>query len=138
MLKYSKTTRGFFCDEIHGKNVPPDCVEITNEQHANLMHEQAQGKEIVPDENGYPTAIFPSVIPATWEKVRKLRNALLKISDWAALPDAEPKPSKEAWLGYRKLLRDIPDQFTTPDAVVWPAAPTSAEIPAQDQTTTTN
>ena len=123
MIYYSKTKRGFYCDEIHGTNIPSDCVQITKEQHTNLLNEQSQGKQIVPDENGYPITIIPPTIPPTWEQIRGQRDALLKDSDWSAFPDATPKPSKEAWLTYRQALRDLPQNFKNPSEVIWPEKP---------------
>ena len=123
MIYYSKTTKGFYCTEIHGTNIPSDCVQITKEQHTNLLNEQSQGKQIVPDENGYPIAIVPPVIPLTWEQIRAKRDALLKDSDWSAFPDANPKPSKDAWINYRQALRDLPQNFSTPEEVLFPNKP---------------
>jgi hypothetical protein len=65
MHYYSKTTGGFYCDELHGAPgtqgslVPPDAVEITAERHAELMHAQPQGKVIVADGKGAPIAVDP-------------------------------------------------------------------------------
>lgn len=59
----------------------------------------------------------------TWEQIRSQRNVLLTESDWITLADSNPKPSKEAWLAYRQALRDIPQNFSTPESVVWPAKP---------------
>jgi hypothetical protein len=68
--------------------------------------------------------LVPYVPPApTWEEIRAKRDALLKDSDWSAFPDANPKPSKEAWLAYRQALRDLPSTFKTPEEVVWPEKP---------------
>lgn len=124
MIFYSAATKGFYCNEIHGANIPSDCVQITKVQHESLLAEQSQGKQIVPDENGYPTAIVPLSVSATWEVVRAKRDNLLKNSDWSSLPDVNPKPSKEAWFNYRQALRDITETFETPVAVVWPPQPT--------------
>jgi hypothetical protein len=63
------------------------------------------------------------VDPLTWEQIRSQRDALLKDSDWSVFPDANPKPSKEAWLAYRQTLRDVPTTFKTPEEVVWPTKP---------------
>ena len=123
MIYYSKTTKGFYCEEIHGTNIPSDSVQITKEQHVNLLNEQSQGKQIVPDDNGYPIAIIPPVIPPTWEQIRSQRDAFLTASDWAAFPDATPKPSKEAWIAYRQALRDLPQTFSSPEEVVFPNKP---------------
>ena len=59
----------------------------------------------------------------TWEQIRIKRNSLLQDSDWSIIPDANPKPSKEAWLTYRQSLRDLPSTFNTPEEVVWPVKP---------------
>ena len=123
MTYYSKTTKGFYCEEIHGTNIPSDCVQITKEQHTNLLEEQSKGKRIVPDEKGFPIAIVPPVVPPTWEEIRAKRDSLLIASDWSVAGDATPKPSKEAWLTYRQALRDLPQNFKTPEEVVWPSKP---------------
>ncbi|MBZ0127147.1 MAG: hypothetical protein K8F32_12320, partial [Rhodocyclaceae bacterium] len=56
---YSKTTGGFYSQEIHGSARPDDCVEITAERHAELISAQSAGKRIVADADGYPNAIDP-------------------------------------------------------------------------------
>lgn len=123
MYYYSSTTKGFYSSEIHGDSIPLDCVEVTQEYYSELLTLQGSGKEIKPDKDGYPVAVNPEPLAPTWEKIRVERDFLLKNSDWAVLPDATPKPSKEAWLGYRQGLRDVPQTFSTPESVVWPAKP---------------
>ena len=123
MIYYSKITKGFYLTEIHGTNIPSDAVQITKEQHRTLLNEQCNGKQIVPDENGYPIAIVPPVIPPTWEDIRVKRDSLLKESDWVVLADSNPKPSKDAWINYRQALRDIPQNFSTPEEVLFPNKP---------------
>lgn len=59
----------------------------------------------------------------TWHSIRTERDCRLNSSDWAALLDATPKPSQQAWLDYRQKLRDITQDFETPGEVVWPAKP---------------
>ena len=102
-----------------------------NEYHIKL------GKRIIPKKDDHwdyiqflqelergEAELVPYIPPApTWEQIRAQRDALLKDSDWAAFPDATPKPSKEAWLTYRQALRDIPQTFSTPEEVVWPNKP---------------
>lgn len=68
--------------------------------------------------------LVPYVPPApTWEEIRAQRDQLLIQSDWTTLPDAQPKPNKEAWLTYRQTLRDITKTYSSPEAVVWPTKP---------------
>lgn len=49
MYKYSPTTNGFYIDEIHGDNIPSDCIDVTDELHEELISSQSQGKIIVYD-----------------------------------------------------------------------------------------
>lgn len=51
---YAKSTGGFYDSEIHGNSIPADAVEITKEEHAELLNGQSNGFEIVADENGRP------------------------------------------------------------------------------------
>ena len=122
MIYYSKSTKGFYTTQIHGTNIPSDCVEISCEIHQTLLNDQSQGKQIVPDERGYPIAITPTVPPITWEQIRNRRDVLLKVTDWAALPDVNVS-TKQSWLVYREMLRNIPQKFKTPEEVVWPEKP---------------
>jgi hypothetical protein len=53
--------------------------------------------------------------------VRSTRDQKLKESDWTQLEDAGV--DKDAWVVYRKALRDIPKQDGYPWNVVWPNTP---------------
>lgn len=50
---YSKTTGGFYDNQIHNV-LPEDAVKITAEYHATLLAGQAQGKTILPGKDGKP------------------------------------------------------------------------------------
>jgi hypothetical protein len=56
-----------------------------------------------------------------WEEVRILRNQLLTECDWTQLSDISSE-IKEAWIGYRQVLRNITTQ-TNPFSIEWPAKP---------------
>lgn len=56
---YSKQACGFYDTAIHGYNIPPDAVEITEAEHAALLEGQSQGKQITADENGHPILVDP-------------------------------------------------------------------------------
>ena len=51
---YSKSKRGFYIASVHGNNMPNDAVQISFEQYQSLLLGQQNGKEIFPDDNGYP------------------------------------------------------------------------------------
>jgi hypothetical protein len=56
------------------------------------------------------------------KSVRSKRNELLRDTDWTQLADS-PVENRDAWVRYRKDLRDLPDQEGFPFNVVWPVAP---------------
>jgi len=68
---------------------------------------------------------WPAVRDArAWGRVRAERDRLLTDSDWTQVADAPLTASeKQAWADYRQALRDVPQDFPTPDDVVWPEAP---------------
>ena len=59
-----------------------------------------------------------------WRKIRKERNQLLKDSDYIMVSDAPiTTEKKEEWETYRQVLRDIPQDYDSPDEVVYPDKP---------------
>ena len=67
--------------------------------------------------------LVPYTPPApTWEDIKIKRNGLLIETDWLSFPDVT-HPNRQAWLDYRQALRDIPQNFTNPQDVVWPVKP---------------
>ena len=68
---------------------------------------------------------WPSVRDAlAWDAVRAERDRLLAASDWTQVADAPLTASvKSAWQDYRQTLRDVPQDFDTPDDVTWPETP---------------
>lgn len=119
---YSPSKRGFYNTQTPKNYIPEDVVEITETYWKDLLALQSRGKVIQPNEEGYPVAVnYEHTI--TWEQIRQQRDDLLKRSDWVVLEDSNPKPSKEAWLEYRQALREVPQNFSSPDKVTWPLMP---------------
>jgi hypothetical protein len=86
----------------------------SNTDYAQFLQELERGE----------AELIPYVPPApTWEQIRSQRDSLLAASDWSIMADADPKPSKEAWLTYRQELRDLPQNFEDPSEVIWPEKP---------------
>lgn len=56
---YSKSTGGFYTTEIHGEAIPADAIEVTDAEHAALMHGQTLGQMIGADKNGNPVLVDP-------------------------------------------------------------------------------
>lgn len=69
--------------------------------------------------------IDPALVPDAWAPVRAERDRRLLVSDWTqAVRDAPlTAAQKNAWAEYRQALRDIPQTFPTPQAVIWPTPP---------------
>jgi hypothetical protein len=83
MFKYSKETGGFYVDAIHGNNIPPDAVAISEEQHTALIEGQVLGKIIVGDENGYP--VLQDVVLTEAQVVTAYMAAVQKYMDGVAV-----------------------------------------------------
>ena len=67
-------------------------------------------------------AAWPAVLDAlAWDRVRAERDRLLAACDWTQVADAPVDSS--AWAVYRQALRDVPQDYATPDEVVWPTPP---------------
>lgn len=122
-MYYSKQTGGFYAQEIHGDNIPSDAMEITAEQHAELLQGQSEGKRIEADENGYPILVDPPAPTAEQlaAHARSKRDALLRSTDWTQVPDAPV--NQQDWATYRQALRDITLQDGFPKNINWPVEP---------------
>lgn len=59
-----------------------------------------------------------------WSDIRTRRDALLRASDYAVMPDY-PLTDEQlvAVKQYRQALRDIPETADDPDAIEWPEKP---------------
>ena len=75
-------------------------------------------------EEEYNEAIAEFEVFDGWVKVRKERNQLLKDSDYIMVSDAPVgETQKQEWTTYRQALRDIPQDYDSPDEVVYPTKP---------------
>ena len=84
---FAKSTNGFYVDDVHEPHqIPDDAVEITDEQHQELLQGQSNGKQITADDAGNPIlidAIKTPVKPLTAEQ--KLARIGLTPEDLKAL-----------------------------------------------------
>ena len=60
----------------------------------------------------------PESLEVQWGKIRALRDAKLRETDWTELPDA-PTSDAHSKRAYRQALRDITNQ-PDPYNIVWP------------------
>jgi hypothetical protein len=112
-VHFSPSTMGFYHSHIHGENMPADAVEIIHEDHVALLAAEGDGKAIGTDKSGRPVIVDRAPPTADWIAAR--RDRLLKDSHWRI---AEDEPDREAWLAYRKQLREL--DLKKP---VWPTPP---------------
>lgn len=114
-MYYSKSTGGFYDTAIHGDNMPADVVEITAEEHADLLEGQSKGKLIDFDKDGYPFLADPA--PPTEEELQQQANAearaYLASTDWYVIRlqetgQATPEEILEARSQARSRVVDIP------------------------------
>lgn len=74
----------------------------------------------------YADGVFtnPDTFVLDWDWIRADRDDRLRDCDWTTMPDAPlDDATKQAWATYRQALRDVPQDFSTPDEVVWPTPP---------------
>ncbi|MGQ7242816.1 tail fiber assembly protein [Salinicola sp. V024] len=74
---------------------------------------------------GLPDAIIDAAIAdQQWAEIRARRDALLRASDYAVMPDYPLTDEQLAAVKqYRQALRDIPETADAPDAIEWPEKP---------------
>lgn len=70
-MLYAASTGGFYTPEIHGANIPPDAVEVTDSIYAALLSGQAEGKVIVPDGSGSP--VLQDRPPPSVDEIKTLK-----------------------------------------------------------------
>ncbi len=56
---YSKSTNGFYDEDLHGTAVPTDAVKITEDTYHSIMIGQAKGKTLTSDKDGQPVLSAP-------------------------------------------------------------------------------
>lgn len=122
---FAASTGGFYHQSVHGERMPADAVEITPDEHRELIaanHER--GLLITTDADSRPIAIDPPPPPlkVRLARLRQRRDSTLSATAWRVAPD-EPEPDRAAWTLYRKAVRELIDADTDPSSLVWPQAP---------------
>lgn len=82
---YSPSTRGFYTKQIHGRSIPADAIEISNEHHQRLILAQAQGHGITHAKGAvmavHPHAERDDLLEVTRAGVkREARKRILRIA----------------------------------------------------------
>ena len=109
-MKYSNSTGGFYCPELHGDSIPPDAVDIDDQLYDALLVGQSLGKMISTGGDGLPELIDqPGPTAEQLSAVLKLgAQDALDASDVAVLRCYEHDVAvPAAWRTYRAALRVI-------------------------------
>ena len=110
--------------QMQAIKAPDTCFEITQTQW-----EQLTDGWVASESGGVVTVTEPAgwlenKTNEAWRKIRKERNQLLGESDYIMVSDAPiTTEKKEEWETYRQVLRDIPQDYDSPDEVVYPDKP---------------
>ena len=94
----------------------PNVVTIYDETQAL----DADGNEVVYDEAAVAAKAAELRTQLDWDDFRKVRNSLLKSTDWWASSDLTMTAEQ---ISYRQALRDLPANTTDPTDPVWPTKP---------------
>jgi hypothetical protein len=130
---FSRSTNGFYSEDINGSNMPDDVVEISDELWQSLLDGQSCSKFITSDENGMP--ILKDTPPPTYDelvmlakskKERLIASATVVIAPLQDALDLDMATDKEksdllSWKKYRVELNRV-DESLSPD-INWPKEP---------------
>jgi hypothetical protein len=82
-----------------------------------ITYENGQVIKEVLDTSGLPT-----LEDVNMQNLRNARDLRLVECDWTQLPDV-PEEVSLAWMSYRQALRDVTDNYSSLEDVVWPTKP---------------
>lgn len=135
-LFYSSSADGFYCDLVHGGEIPEDAVEISSDEHSSAIEWQSAGG-VIAGVSADGVMILEESPPATGEQLAGIaineRRALLSeaalriapLQDAVDLEDATDveRSSLLAWKRYRVELNRIEHQSGYPHTIDWPDKP---------------
>lgn len=116
---FSQSTQAFYAKDIDYPNLPTDIIEIDDRQHAEVWAKLNTGFKAVLQDGVFTYAPKANIV--TWNDIRARREGELARTDYTQMADWPG--DKEVWALYRQELRDIPQNFSDPNEVVWPTPP---------------
>lgn len=125
LLAYDPNTMkfiGWYDDTIH-QTLPDHFIQVTDKEYQVYKDQVASNIDIIHRNKKYIVKLDPPKM--TWDMIKLMRNDLLADSDWIMVEDSPFSPEKKAeWRTYRQALRDITQNFSSPESVIWPIKPT--------------
>ena len=91
-------------------------------EDGTIIYHNPNAAEILARE---PDPVEEPIIPTAEDDLiglRLERDRKLKMCDWTQLPDV-PEATRTSWQSYRQALRDITDNYSSLNEVVWPGKP---------------
>lgn len=119
---YSESKKAFYTDELFKvSSMPNDVIKLTDTQYQEALAMVNMQQKDITVVGGKPVYVDRVPPAKTWDDIRSKRNYLLSQSDYTQMLDWPG--DKAVWAEYRQELRDITENFKTPDDVVWPTPP---------------
>lgn len=123
---YSPSKKGFYTSEIKYNDLPSDLINLTDTQYYQLLSDANNLQKEIIVINGIISTKTRSVPILTLDEIRQQRNSLLADSDYTDTLSAKTRLGDmvyNKWQVYRQKLRDMPQNYTGSNSVVWPIAP---------------
>lgn len=79
-MLYSKSSNSFYVRELHGDAIPSDAVEVSKQQHKEIIEGHYAGKTISADSDGFPILIDAPKL-SNEQRVRYLEMQVQQILD---------------------------------------------------------
>ncbi|RWU18112.1 phage tail protein [Pseudomonas alkylphenolica] len=132
---FSPSRCRFYLRALANQDTPTDVIEITAEQHLELVNGQASGLHLSADADGNPILIEqpkpPLEVLAATE--RAWRDAQISSTEWLTTRHRDEQDMQQATtltaeqfselLAYRQHLRDWPETEAFPDSLLRPVEP---------------
>lgn len=115
---YIPSLNTFYVEGVH--TIPKEAIAITEDLYRELLYKVNHEFQEIYVENGDVKTRDKKIV-VTWDDIRSLRNKLLQQCDYTQMLDWPG--DRAAWAAYRQELRDITEDFKTPDDVIWPTPP---------------
>lgn len=119
-LAYDNKTGDFvgWYDSNLTMNIPSPNIAVTDEEYV-VYYEMMSQQDLRPVVADGKITFVSTAYVITWDDIRYKRDMKLSKTDWTQGRDV-PEAVYSKYMSYRQALRDVPQNFPTPESVVWP------------------